>query len=81
LRTIYPDVKVERTQEDSQKSREPTPYREEVLPLNPMRESQQRKVAMLKGDKNYNGKRNTETKITGKKDRKLSKKPENIEKL
>jgi hypothetical protein len=46
-----------------------------------MKESQQREVTMLKGDKNQNGKRNTETKITGKKARKLSKKREKIEKL
>ena len=36
---------------------------------------------MLKGDKNQNGKRNTETKIIGKKARKLSKKREKIENL
>jgi hypothetical protein len=46
-----------------------------------MKESQQREVTMPKGDKNQNGKRNTETKITGKKARKLSKKREKIEKL
>jgi hypothetical protein len=36
---------------------------------------------MSKGDKNQNGKRNTETKIIGKKDRKLSKNKVRIEKL
>jgi hypothetical protein len=36
---------------------------------------------MPKGDKNQNGKRNTKTKITGKKARKISKKREKIEKL
>jgi hypothetical protein len=36
---------------------------------------------MLKEDKNQNGRRNTETKHTGKKDRKLSKKRAKIEKL
>jgi hypothetical protein len=36
---------------------------------------------MPKGDKIQNGKRNTETNITGKKARKLSKKREKIEKL
>ena len=36
---------------------------------------------MTKGDKNKNGKRNTETRITRRKDRKLNKKRENIEKL
>jgi hypothetical protein len=46
-----------------------------------MKDHQQREVTMLKGDKNQNGKRNTEKKITGKKARKLSKKREKIEKL
>jgi hypothetical protein len=36
---------------------------------------------MPKGDKNQNGKRNTEMKIIGKKARKLSKKTTKIEKL
>ena len=36
---------------------------------------------MPKGDKNQNGKRNTETNITGKKAINLSKKRANIEKL
>jgi hypothetical protein len=36
---------------------------------------------MLEEDKNHNGKRHTETKLTGKKDRKLSKKRDKIEKL
>jgi hypothetical protein len=36
---------------------------------------------MLKEDGNYNGKRQTELKITRKKDRKLSKKRVKIEKL
>ena len=36
---------------------------------------------MPKGDKNQNGKRNTEMKIIGKKDRKLSKKRAKIEML
>jgi hypothetical protein len=49
--------------------------------LNPTKESQQREVTIPKGDKNQNGKRNTETKITGKKARKLSKKRAKIEKL
>jgi hypothetical protein len=79
FRTRNLDVEVERTQEDSQKSGAPTPDREEVFPLNPMKESQQREVTMPKGDKNQNGKRNTETKITGKKARKLSKKREKLQ--
>jgi hypothetical protein len=36
---------------------------------------------MPKGDKNHNGKRNSETKLTRKKDRKLSKKRAKIKKL
>jgi hypothetical protein len=36
---------------------------------------------MPRGDKNQNGKRNTEMQITGKKARKLSKKKEKLEKL
>jgi hypothetical protein len=36
---------------------------------------------MPRGDKNQNGKRNTEMKLTGKKARKLSKKKSKIEKL
>jgi hypothetical protein len=36
---------------------------------------------MSSGDKNQNGKRNTETPITGKKARKLSKNKANLEKL
>jgi hypothetical protein len=75
------DVEVERTQEDSQKTEMTTPNKEEVLPLNPWKESQQRKVTMPKRDKNHNGKRNTETKLIGKQDRKLSKKRSKIEKL
>jgi hypothetical protein len=69
FRTRNLDVKIERMQEGA-----PTQDREEVLPLNPMKESQQHKVTMPKGDKNQSGKRNTETKITRNKARKLSKK-------
>jgi hypothetical protein len=36
---------------------------------------------MPRGDKNQNGKRNTETQITGKKDRNLNKKKAKLEKL
>jgi hypothetical protein len=52
----------------------PIPYKEEVLFGNPREESQQRKVTRLKEEKNQNGKRNTEMKLTGKKARKLSNK-------
>jgi hypothetical protein len=75
------DVKVARTQEDSQKTEAPTPDKEEVLPLNPRKESQQCEVTMPKEDKNQNGKRNTETKLTGRKARNLSKKRAKIEKV
>jgi hypothetical protein len=46
-----------------------------------MKEYRQYEVTMPKEDKNQNGKRNIETKIMGKKARKLSKKREKIEKL
>jgi hypothetical protein len=64
-----------------QESRAPTPEREEVLPLNPMKYHQQREVTMPREDKNQNGKRNPVTQITGKKARKLSKKKAKLEKL
>jgi hypothetical protein len=79
--TRDPDVEAARTLGDPQKTEVLTPDKEEVLPLNPRKESQQRAVTMLKEDKNQNGKRHTETKLTGKKARKLSKKRAKIEKL
>jgi hypothetical protein len=81
LRTRNLDVEVERIQADSQMSRTPTLDREDVLLYDPMKGSQQREVTMPKGDKTPNGKRNTKTKITGKKDRNLSKKRSKIERL
>ena len=45
------------------------------------KESQHHEVTMSREDKNQNGKRMTETKLTGKKYRKLSKKRVKIEKL
>lgn len=75
------DVEVGRTLEDPQKAEVPTPDKEDVSPLNLRKASQQHKVTMPKGDKNQNGKRNTETKLTGKKARKLSNKRDKIEKL
>ena len=80
------DVKAERTQEDLrylsvQENREPTPNREEVFPLNPSKGHQQREVTMPREDKNQNEKRNIETKMIRKKDRKLNKKKAKIEKL
>jgi hypothetical protein len=44
-----------------------------------MKEYQQREVTMPKGDKNQNGKRNTEMNIIGKKARKLNKKREKLQ--
>ena len=52
LRTRDLDVKVAITQEDLQKIEIPTLDREEVLPLNLRKESQQREVTMPKEDKN-----------------------------
>jgi hypothetical protein len=40
------DVEATRTLEDPQKTEVPTPDKEEVLPLNPRKESQQREVTM-----------------------------------
>ena len=79
--TRDPDVEDARTLEDPQKTEGPIPDKEEVLPLNPRKESQQRAVTMLKDDKNQNGKETTKMRLTGKKARKLSKKRANIEKL
>jgi hypothetical protein len=78
LDTRDPNVEAERMSEGSQKTEAPVPEKEELLPW---RESQQRAVTMLKEDRNQNGKRQTELKITGKKARKLSKKRVKIEKL
>jgi hypothetical protein len=64
-----------------QESRAPTPEREEVLPLNPMKDPQQCEVTMLREDKNNNGKMNLVTQIKGKKARNLSKKKAKLEKL
>jgi hypothetical protein len=75
------DVEVGRTLEDPQKNEVPIPCTDEVLPLISRKEPQQCEVTLSKEDKNQNGKRNSETKLTGKKDRKLSKKIDNIEKL
>jgi hypothetical protein len=86
LWTRNQDVEDERIQEDLQymyvqKSRAPTSDEEEVLLSNPMIESHHHEVTMLSTNKNRNGKRNTKKQITGKKDRKLSKKRVKLEKL
>ena len=79
LKTKDMNVEVERTQEywrqpSEQKSRTPTPEREEVLTLNPMKYPPLCKFIMPRGDKNDTGKRKPVIQITGKKSRKLSKK-------
>ena len=79
--TRYLDVEVGKTLEYPQKTEVPIPDKEEVLPLNPRKESQQHTMTMLKDDKNQNGKETIEMKLTGKKARKLSKKKAKIEKL
>jgi hypothetical protein len=75
------DVEVGRKQEDLQKIELPIPNIDEVLPLISMKESHQCEVTLPKEDKNKNGKRNYETKLTRKKATKLSKKRDKIEKL
>jgi hypothetical protein len=54
---------------------------EEVLHSNPLEDPQQCEVAMLRENKNENGKMNPKTQITGNKERKISKKKEKLEKL
>jgi hypothetical protein len=81
LNTRDPDVEAARTLEDSQNTEVPISDKEEVLILNPRKESQQREVTMTKEDKNQNRKMTTETKLTGRKARKLSKKRAKFEKL
>jgi hypothetical protein len=75
------DVKTTRALEDSQNIEVYVSNIEEVLPLSLRRESQQHEVTMSKENKNHNGKRITETKLTGKKARKLSKKRAKIDRL
>jgi hypothetical protein len=68
------DVKVVRTLEEPQRTEINVPDDVEVFPLNPKNEYRQRKVTMSEEDKNQNGKRITEMKLIGNKDRILSKK-------
>jgi hypothetical protein len=75
------DAKVARTLEDPQNIEVPIPDKKEASPSNLTKEFQQCEVTMPKEDKNHNGKRNTEMKLTRKKARKLSKKRAKIEKL
>jgi hypothetical protein len=75
------DAEVGRTLEDPQNTEVPIRGTHEVLPLISRKEPQQHEVTLPEGDKNQNGKRNIEMKLTGKKARKLSKKRDKIEKL
>jgi hypothetical protein len=81
LNTRDLDVEAIRELEEPQKTKIPNPYEEGVLPLDMKKEPQQSEVTMSREDKTHNGKRMTETKLTGKKDRKLSKKRDKNEKL
>jgi hypothetical protein len=79
--TRDPDVEAAITLEDSHKTEVPILDKEKVLHLNHRKESQHRAVTMSKKDKNQNGKRTNEMKLTRKKARNLSKKRAKIEKL
>jgi hypothetical protein len=76
----YQDLNVGAERVQEKEIREPTqePMKEETPILNP---TPQRDVTMPKEEKNQNGKRLTETKLTGKKSRKLMNKKEKLEKL
>jgi hypothetical protein len=76
----YQDLNVgaERVQEQESRAPTPEPMKEETSILNP---TPQREVTMPKEEKNQNGKRMTEMKLTGKKSRKLMKKKAKLEKL
>jgi hypothetical protein len=75
------DVEVGRTLQELQNTEVPIPDIDEELPMISRQESQQREVTLPKEDKNQNEKRISETKLTRKKNRKLSKKRAKIEKL
>jgi hypothetical protein len=79
--TSNSDVEAKRTLEDPQKIELPIFDTEEVLSRNPRKEFQQREVTKTTEDKHQNGKRITETKLTGKKARKLRKKRANTVRL
>jgi hypothetical protein len=81
LNTRDLDVEAIRELEERKKTKILNPYNEGVLPLDLKKESQHHEVTMSREDKNQNGKRMTETKLTGKKARKLSKKRAKIKKL
>jgi hypothetical protein len=79
--TSNSDVEAKRTLEDPQKIELPIFDTEEVLSRNPRKEFQQREVTKTTEDKHQNGKSITETKLTGKKARKLRKKRANTVRL
>jgi hypothetical protein len=81
LNTRNLDVEVVRVLEEAQKTEISNPYDEGVLPLDLRKDPRQREVTMSREDKIQNGKRVIETKLTGKKDRKLSKKRAKIKNL
>jgi hypothetical protein len=81
LNTRDLDVEAIRALEEPQNTEIPNQYDEEVLPLDLMKESQHHEVTMSREDKNQNGKRMTEMKLTRKKARKLSKKRAKFKKL
>jgi hypothetical protein len=76
-----PDVEIKITLEDPQKIKLPIFDTKEVLSRNPRKDSQQREVTKTTEDKHQNGKSMTETKLTGKKARKLRKKMANTVRL
>jgi hypothetical protein len=75
------DVKATKALGDSQKIGSFVSDIDKVAPMSLGRGPQQHKVTMSKENKNQNGKRITEMKLIGKKDRKLSKKKVKIRKL
>jgi hypothetical protein len=74
-------VEAKRKLEDPQKIELPIFDTEEVLSRNPKKYFPQREVTKTIEDKHQNGKSITETKLIGKKDRKLRKKRDNTVRL
>jgi hypothetical protein len=66
---------------DSHKTEVSISDKEDMLYLNPKKEPRQREVTISKENRNQNGKRTTETKLTGKKARKLNKKREKLQEI
>jgi hypothetical protein len=81
LNTRDLDVKAIRALGEPKNTEIPNPYDEGVLPLDLKKGPQQCEVTMSREDKNQNGKRMIEMKLTRKKAKKLSKKRAKIEKL